>query len=123
MSGQEFDVEVKTSLPSEQFKALSRIARAKKTTVGALVREAVRRQLTAPQVVVPVSVPSVSVGRAGKLFAPEQMEKLRELYDLGYSDVQIGKALGYSTSVVQTRRKQLGLETKRPQFTPKALRS
>jgi hypothetical protein len=119
----DFDVPVKTYLPAAQFKALNRIATAKRTTVGALVREAVRRQLTAAPVVTAVEVPSVSVGRAGRLFGPEQMDKLRELYDRGLSDVQIATALGYTTSTVHRRRGELGLPTKRPQFTPKALRS
>jgi DNA invertase Pin-like site-specific DNA recombinase len=121
MSG-DFDVPVKTLLPAAQFKVLNRIATEKKTNVGTLVRELVRRQLDGDAPVYTAPVPSTSVGRAGRLFGPEQIDKLRELYERGLSDVQIATELGYTTSTVHRRRNELGLPSKRPQFTPKAMR-
>lgn len=96
----EFNVDVHTEIPRDQFKVLYAIAQSHNSTVGALVAELVKRHLP-----VPTAVP---VRRGGP--SADQIKVLRELHGLHRSDQDIADALGVgSKSTVRRWRLALGL--------------
>jgi DNA-binding NarL/FixJ family response regulator len=100
----DFDVEVKTWLPSSQWKQLHRVALENNTTVGHLVRELVRRQLVGQPAATPTS------RRYGGRLTAENEAALRRLHAAGMSDVAIGRELGVSNGTVGVWRTRLRLQ-------------
>ncbi|MDY0891853.1 hypothetical protein [Frigoribacterium sp. CFBP9030] len=107
----DFDVEVKTWLPSSHYKRLYGVAQATNTEVSSLVRELVRRQLE--------SAPHVRIVRVSSGLTTEVEARLRELHAQGLSDVAIGAQLDISNKTVGLYRNQLGLAKTSKQGRPK----
>ena len=103
----DFDVEVKTWLPSSQWKQLHRVALENNTTVAHLVRELVRRQLVGEVVAAPQ--PAAPRKYRGSLTEEKELA-LRHLHAKGMSDVAIGRELGVTNATVGVWRTRLRLE-------------
>lgn len=108
-----FNVKVSTEIPVEQFKHLNGISKKTNTTVGALVAELVRRQLTAPV----KSEPVVKSRRRGQMSEAEEATVIR-MAKAGHNNGEIGRAIGHPSSTVLSCRRKLGLPSA-PQGRPR----
>lgn len=96
----EFNMQVKATIPVAQYRRLVQLAKENKTTVSALVAEMVNRGFA----------PSGPKRRGPQdSFKPHHERMLREFDALGYSAVEIGRRMGFNEKTIRAHKHRLGL--------------
>lgn len=115
-----FGIEVRTELPSEQWRFLEQVAQKNHTTIGALVREIVRRHLTGVAPVGPEATPGPTPIRAvvGRL-SQDEVDQIQSLNLAGKNDSQISKITGIHANTVGKYRDAMGLPKRAKAGRPK----
>ncbi|MBF4578929.1 hypothetical protein [Frigoribacterium sp. VKM Ac-2530] len=106
-----FRVPAHTELPQKHYAALFQLAEQNKTTIGALIAEAVRRQLEgAPAALSARSLADLPPAEIGaRRWSPEHDEIVIALNKAGMADHEISKRMGVSSSTINNHRRALGL--------------